>query len=108
MLVLNRRFLKVTSTETIVFSLSVRWSLIDIKLLLKTTSGHNRSQQDRNISESRTLWHTFTGMDRRNRDSQADSMVRTEEQKHIIWDWKGERTNLGRRSISRSFLGKLR
>lgn len=44
MLLLNQRFFRVTSTETIVFNLPVREYLIDIKLLLKSTSGHNRSQ----------------------------------------------------------------
>ena len=107
MLVLNHRFLRATSTETIVLNSSVRQSLIDTKLLLKNTSGHNRAQQDRDISESRALWHTFTGMDRWNRDNQADSMVRAEERKHIIWDWKGERTNSGRRCIFRNCPGKL-
>lgn len=35
------------------------------------------------MSESRALWHMFTGMNRWKRDSQAD---RIEEGKHVTWD----------------------
>lgn len=33
----------------------------------------------------------FTGMNRWKRDSQADSMVRAKEGKHVIWDWDEKR-----------------